>query len=283
MRDGSHTPPGGVGVGLTARIRGVPLFERDGDAYLATDLCRGPWSPESLHGGPVGALLAGAVESADSGGADFHVARLTVELERLVPPHQPLTLQTVITRPGRKVQLVDATLHLNGTVVGRARAMRIRRAVVDLPDEPLLIPEPPPTDLGTIMRSTVSGFYPGFHNEACQQRFVEGSWGEPGPVTLWIRVTVPMVDDTPLTPLQRVVSAADFGSGVSTVLSWDDYTFINPEVTVYQHRPVVGEWVGMKTKTHIGPDGIGFAESELFDDGGRFGRSVQSLLVERLT
>jgi Thioesterase-like superfamily len=248
---------------------------------VATDLSRGPWSPNALHGGPVGALLAGAVETADSGGSDFHVTRLTVELERPAPPHQPLMVNTVITRPGRKVQLVEATLTLNGGVIARARALRIRRAVVAMPDEPLLVAESAPPNIGGIVHWARTGEHLGFHNEACQHRFVEGMWGEPGPVTVWIRVAVPMVDDVPLTPLQRVVAAADFGNGVSAVLPWEQYSFINPELTVHQHRSLQGEWVGMRAKSHIGPDGIGFAESELFDDAGRLGRSVQSLLIER--
>lgn len=259
----------------------MPLFERDGEFYRATDLCRGPWSQSALHGGPVSALLAGAIEAADSGGSDFHVARLTVELERPVPPHQPLAVTTQITRPGRKVQLVDATMTLDGTVIARARASRIRRAAIELPDDPLLTAEPAPTSAGVVVGSSWAEDYVGFHNTACEHRFVEGNWREPGPVTLWITVVVPMVDNEPLSPLQRVAAAADFGNGVSAVLPWDQYSFINPEITIHQHRSLRGDRVGMRTKTHLGPDSVGFAESELFDADGRFGRSVQGLLVER--
>ena len=42
---------------------GVPaLFVPDGDDLVPTDLARGPWSPESLHGGPVAALVTRATE-----------------------------------------------------------------------------------------------------------------------------------------------------------------------------------------------------------------------------
>lgn len=45
-------------------------------------------------------------------------------------------------------------------------------------------------------------------------------------------------------------------------------------------RPPTGEWVGMRTGSHDGTAGAGLAESALFDEQGRIGRSCQSLLVE---
>ena len=84
----------------------------------------------------------------------------------------------------------------------------------------------------------------------------------------------------PLSPLQRVAAAADFGNGVSGILPWENYTFINPDLTIHLHRPLVGEWVGLRAKTHASSIGVGFAESEVFDRLSRIGRSVQSLLIE---
>ena len=116
-----------------------------GELVIATDLSRGPWDPRFLHGGPVSALLAGAIESARSAefvhpshsvtaGDLMHVARCTVELERPVPVDTPMRVVTEITRPGRKVQLVDARLLVGDQVIARARGMRIRTADIALPD-----------------------------------------------------------------------------------------------------------------------------------------------------
>ena len=46
------------------------------------------------------------------------------------------------------------------------------------------------------------------------------------------------------------------------------------------HRPAQGEWICLDARTRFGSPGIGAAESELWDEDGRIGRSVQSLLVE---
>jgi hypothetical protein len=103
---------------------------------------------------------------------------------------------------------------------------------------------------------------------------------------VWIRVQVPVIAATATreaqepTPLQRAVAAADFGNGISAVMSWDDYVFINPDVAVYMWRPPKGDWIGLIATTSIGSQGTGVAESQLFDQTGRFGRGVQTLLVE---
>src|SRR5947199_377466 len=60
------------------------LFVPEGERFLPTELCRGPWSPDAQHGGPPAALLARAVERL-GGGDGMQVARLTVELLRPVP------------------------------------------------------------------------------------------------------------------------------------------------------------------------------------------------------
>lgn len=250
-----------------------------GVEVAATDLARGPWDPGALHGGPVSSLLALAVESQDPHAA-FVVARLTVELERVVPPHRRLTLSAQVLRPGRKVQLVEALLSDEGKVLARARAMCIRRGDVRLPDA-VLPGDPAPTSEGSYQPPDMTASYDGFHNAANEFRFVEGSWADRGPVVVWVRLKYPLIAGLTMSPLQRVAAAADFGNGVSAILPWENFTYINPDLTIHQLRPLVGEWVGMRVKSHVATNGVGFAESELFDSHGRVGRSVQSLLVEQ--
>ena len=70
---------------------------------------------------------------------------------------------------------------------------------------------------------------------------------------------------------------ADVGNGVSAVLDWREYLFINTELTVHLLRPPDGEWVGVDAVTRV--DGVGLAETELWDERGRLGRGAQTLLV----
>ncbi len=96
----------------------------------------------------------------------------------------------------------------------------------------------------------------------------------PGPAVDWIRLRVPLVAGEPTSPLARVVAAADFGNGVSWVLSrLDGWQFINPDLTVYVHRPLEGEWVCLDAVTHVAEHGVGLAESRLWDGRGVVGRA----------
>ncbi len=266
------------------------LFERfDANRWTPTDYARGPWDPRACHGGPVGALLTRAVESADPDSpVDWQIARLTVELTRPVPVGRPLTLTTDIERPGRKVSLVAARLDDEGTEVARVRALRIRRTDLELPDDTVqAMADPPgsPHDAPR-QRSTwaVDDDQVAFHKDSCEHRFTEGSWDRPGAVGVWIRLLVDVVAGETPTGAQRAAAAADFGNGVSGGLPIDRHTFINPDLTVHLLRPPVGEWIGMRTASYYGTattsTGAGFAESALYDLDGRLGRSVQSLILD---
>jgi len=259
------------------------IFVRDGERFVPTELARGPWSPDAQHGGAPGALLARAVERFEGGAAMF-VSRLTIELLRPVPI-APLELRTRFARPGRKVQLVEASLFNADAEVARCTALRIRRTQLQLPPDLLRIAPPPGPSTGLAGQPPWAAQvgYRAFHNAGVEHRFVAGNFEEPGGATDWIRLRAPLVEGEETSPLSRVAAAADFGNGVSWVVSRDQgYSFINPDLTVYLHRYPVGEWVCLDAVTHVQPHGVGLAESALFDEQGLIGRAVQSLLLDRV-
>jgi len=258
------------------------LFVPDGDRFVSTELTRGPWTPEAQHGGPPAALLARAVERAGNGDGML-VARLTVELLRPVAV-VPLTVTAKVVRPGRKVQLVEASMRAGDVEVARATALRIRTA--DLPlSAPIAVDSPPPAPESGSASLPPWGdaiAYRSFHRDGVEHRFVKGSFTEPGPATDWIRLRVPLVAGEPTSPLARVTAAADFGNGISWALSrTEGWQFINPDLTIYLHRHPTDEWVCLESRTSVEPHGVGLAESRLWDRRGPLGRSLQSLLLDR--
>jgi acyl-coenzyme A thioesterase PaaI-like protein len=268
------------------------LFQLDGEHVVPTEFSRGPWTPDALHGGPVAALAARAVESIPTD-EPMHVTRLTVELLRPVPL-APLSVSASVSRPGRKVQLVDARISSGDRDVAWGRALRVRlqRSGSDSPDfpgasspssgpVPGVDPGAPPAHHGGYRSPAPIGTYRAFHNAGAELVYVAGEFDGRGPATVWVRLAVPVVPGEEPTPLQRVVAAADFGNGVSSELDFAHYVFINPDLTVYLHRPALGEWVCLDASTNIGIPGAGLAQSALWDMHGPIGRSIQSLLVER--
>lgn len=252
------------------------LYLNDGDQVVPTRLTVGPWSPDNQHGGAPSALLAGAIERvpADS---EMMLARISVEILRPVPLC-PMRLGVEVTRPGKKVQLIESTLFEDETPIVHAVGLRLRRADLDLPFEPQPSTAWPHPD-----HTPPSDHFPNpgaFGEEAMETRSVEGDFNVPGPAKIWFRLTVPVLEGHDTSPVENAVAAADFGNGVSNLdpnLSW---LFINPDLNVRFARPPEGEWVLLDSVSHLYATGTGLAESALYDLTGRFGRSTQSLLVE---
>ena len=262
------------------------LFEIDGERFVPADITRGPWSPDAMHGGPPSALLARAIERFEDG-ERMLVTRVTVELMRPVPL-VPLHLDVRFDRPGKRVQLVAASLRAAGVEVARATGLRMRRSVLEYGPQPLqpVLPPPPPPETGHDRgdRDLQPGEPIAFHLVAVDHRVVEGAFERPGPAVDWIRVRHPLVTSEATSPLCRAVMAADFGNGLSAVLQRSEgYSYINADLTVYLHRHPVGEWVCLDARSEVAPTGIGLAESRLWDQQGPIGRSLQSLLIEHRT
>jgi hypothetical protein len=259
------------------------LFEPVEGGWLPTAWARGPWSPDTLHGGPAAALLARTAEArGDDDGTEitWQPARLTVELLRPVPV-APLSVTATLTRPGRKVQVVDTGLRTaEGTVVASARLLRVRDADVPAPVSTGDQHPPPGPAQSSPSRPSVDT-YDGFHNRGVEHRFAVGTFEEPGPASDWIRLAVPVVPGEEPSPLQRVAAAADFGNGISRVVDFGELQFINPDLTIHLHRLPIGEWVCLEAVTWMEARGLALAESRLWDEHGPLGRSLQSLLVDR--
>ena len=254
-----------------------PIFVSEDGRFVPTELARGPWDPESLHGGAPAGLIAREIERTAEG--ELFLARLSVEF--LGPgPLAPLEVTTEVLRPGRRMQLVGAALRAGDRYLCRATAVRIRRTEQPLTQATEREPAPPGPDGIETDAASPAAYAPTFA-DAFEQRFVTGGYAEPGPATVWMRLRVPLVDHEEPSPLVRAVAAADFGNGVSSALDWATHVFVNPDLTVYLDRPVEGEWVCLEARTRIDPHGTGNAESALYDAAGRVGRSLQSLYVDR--
>jgi len=247
------------------------------DRFRATELTQGPWGPGLQHAGPPAALLGRAIEGHDDR-AGMRVARVTFEIARPVPIAE-LTVATRTLRGGRSVELVESTLHSGDIELMRATALRIRTAELGLPAALTPGPRLPGPPAGRTEPFFPTGQDVGYHT-AMEFRFVAGSFLEPGPATVWMRMRHPLVPGEPPSPLCRVLIAADSGNGVSAALDFRTWRFINPDLTVYLLRPPVGEWVALEAST-TAADGIGLADTTLHDEQGPIGRSAQALYVDR--
>lgn len=256
------------------------LYVMDGDFFRPTPLTVGPWSPDAQHGGPPAALLAGVIEGTPSD-VEMMVARVTVELLRPVPLDL-LSVTTEVVGPGRRVQLVGASMSHGDQEVTRALGLKIRLADLDLPIENPEGQKP----LGPEQGRPPTWFENAgaFATQAMEIRMLQGDFSEAGPGKAWFRLRVPVVEGEATSPVERVAAAADFGDGVSNLVGQDirDWVFINPDLEIRMARKPEGEWICIDSETQLHPTGTGLATSFLSDRKGRLGVAAQSLFVDEV-
>jgi hypothetical protein len=259
------------------------LYERDDDGrYLPTELTRGPWNPDHQHAGPPAALLARAVEEAGTMAAG-QTARLSCDI--LAPvPLAPLAVDTRTLRAGRRIEQIEATLSGAGDSRPLMRATAWRMRTHETTEVATHEPPPPPRS-----EAESVGFegWPGddevAYRDALEWHWMHGSFTDPGPACVWTRLSYPLVAGTETGPLERLLVMADAASGVSAILNWDEWLFVNLDLGIHLERPPRGEWMAMDAQTRIGDTGAGLCTSVLSDELGRVGVSTQSLLVEPRT
>jgi hypothetical protein len=253
------------------------IFEPVGDGvYRPTEAALSPWSDQALHGGPPTMLMAREVERFPADQRMF-ITRLTVELMRAVG-RTPLEVRSRLVRPGRKVQLVEASLWNGDQEVARATALRLRRAEVEVPSDL----EPPPHGPPESVKEWSGGYRSGdvYHLLGVEGRSEVNPGGTFGPRWAWFRLKLPLVPGEEPSGLVRICAAADFPNGISNVVDPRRTSYLNPDLTVYVHRLPIDEWVMVDARTWLEGHGSGVAEGALYDRRGRIGRSLQSLIVE---
>lgn len=248
----------------------------DGDLFEASKWTRGPWNPKYQHAGPPAALAAGRLETMLSEG--FRLVRLSIEIPRPVPVGR-LRLVRAFRREGSTVKVLTARLSSDdGKLVLAAEALALAEAELGIEPEQAVMEEDLPS-------AGVSARFPFFDADsnyaaAMDLRFTRGAFGE-GDVMAWLRMRLPLLEGQAPSPIERLMTAADSGNGVSQRLRVRDFTFVNPDLVVTTYRPARGEWIGLAARTDLDNRGVGMADTRLYDEHGPIGRGVQTLVVRK--
>jgi hypothetical protein len=250
-------------------------------AWASTDLTRGPWHLDHQHAGPPIALAARSIERAAAALELTHIARLTANLLRPVPITE-LAVEVETEYAGRNVAHFSARLLAGGKEVARLTAVAQREGALDLPPglpgHPL--PQAPRSvELSPQQRFPFSTKMTGYQ-DLIESRMAEGVMFR-GPSAVWFRMRYPLVAGEEPSALQRVAVAADSGNGISAVLGFDRYIFVNSDLTINLLRKAESKWICIDARTLLGPNGGGLAEARIFDSLGLIGRSTQSLAIRR--
>ena len=254
----------------------VPLGE---GRYRATRLTRGPWEPGHQHAGPPIALVARDVLRAAAPLELTHLARITANLLRPIPIAEvAIAVQTDYA--GRNAAHFSASMSAEGKEVARFTALVQRESPLELPAG---LPGHPPPRAPRAPEASAPGQFPFASDDPGYSQLVETRVAEGrmfrGPCAIWFRLRHPILAGESPLPAERVAVAADSGNGISAILDFRKYLFVNSDLTINLLRRPRGEWICIQARTLFGPDSGGLAESAIYDEAGLIGRGSQSLAV----
>jgi hypothetical protein len=250
----------------------VPLAK---DRFRATDATVGPWDSKLQHGSPPAALLARTIERSLPRG-DARIAEMTFAFLGPVPVGE-LAVDVEVLRPGARVERSRARLSVAGRAVLEATAWRIAVAADRVPR--VAAPDPLPPLPGPQEQKLFPDVPPFGYGEALEWRFAEGAFDQLGPATVWSRARIPLLEGEELSPICRLLIMVDSANGLSAELPLSKYMCVPVELYVSLQRHPRGEWVAMRARTSLEPDGVGLTRAELFDEEGFIGVASQTLFA----
>lgn len=256
-------------------------FPLQARGFRSSALTRGPWHPEHQHAGPPVALVCRAVEQAAQEHGLTHISRLTANLIRPVPIGD-LVVEVMTDYVGRNAGHFSAHLMAGNKDVGRFTALVQKETQLDLGDQ---LPGHPLPVIPVNPQDAAESHFPFAgkdigYGDLVETRTARGTMFN-GPCAIWFRLRHPLVQGEQASAYQRVAVAADSGNGISAILDYQEYSFVNSDLTINLLRRPVGEWICLDARSCFGANGCGLAESSLYDIEGLIGRATQSLAVRK--
>lgn len=254
------------------------LYVRDGDLVVPTELARGPWRPDALHGGAVAALLASALDVPGR-----TPVRVTFDLLRSVP-YSPLRVVVRAPEGGDRVVRQTVSLLSGSTEVATAQALAIRQVDLELPSRAV-----PPNPFDGVDVPDLTRTRPKvaelvgwrcFDSDAISARTLASELPDYA-MGIYVKLLVPVIAGEPTPSISRAAAAADYASSsLAGKMHFDSWSFMNADLTLHLSRVPAQEWIGLAGTAVIDPNGSGLSIAQLFDPNGRLGQSIQSLVVE---
>ena len=253
----------------------MAYFERLGEGrFLATDEVGGAWSTDEQHIAPALGLLAHEVLRGRDGRRDdgLQLGRLSYDLLGTVPVAE-VAVDVRVVRPGRTIELVEATLSHDGRDIVRLRAWLLQRSDTRAVAGTAFAPMPDPDALPEWDPTTV---WPGGFIASADVRREQV---EPGRARFWVRSRTTLLAGEDVSELASFIALLDIANGMTVRADPGAVAFPNVDLTAHFFAEPSGEWVGFDTTVSFGPTGLGLTESVVHDRTRPVGTLSQSLTV----
>jgi acyl-Coa thioesterase superfamily protein/acyl-CoA thioesterase superfamily protein len=241
-------------------------------SYRPTRHAQGAWAPDQQHMGPISGLLVQVLEEC-SPRPELTLSRVVFDILGVITLDE-VTVQAEVVRPGRTIELLEATMIQHERVVVRAHAWRLLTSDTSQLAGRSTAPMPGPDQATSWDGSETwsGGFIASLEMKVLPDR-------RPGRGQVWIRPRVPVLESTRPRELARFVGMVDTMNGVAIRVPPDTATFPNTDLTVHLFRQPSGVWLGLDVEVAFGSTGVGMTSAVLHDETGEFGRALQILTL----
>ena len=246
----------------------------DDTRFRPSDLVRGAWNPQEMHIAPALGLLTHAVERHHRQVHDdgMRAARMSFDILGTIPI-DVVDVEVRVLRPGRTIELVEATLSHGGrpAVLGRVWMMATRDTSALRGGAMPAMPHPE-----TMEQWQPSDVWDGaFVGSIDILRREEA----PGRGQAWLRPQLPLLDSEPVSLTARALGVLDVANGIAVRVPPTAAMYPNLDLTAHLAGEPRGEWIGLDTAVTFGPDGVGLTHSIVHDETGPIGAVEQILTV----
>ena len=253
------------------------FYERAGtDTFVATRAASSPWDARMQHGGPPTALIAHAIAAAHPRD-DVRIARVASEFLGAIPLGT-MRVRTRVARPGKRIEMIEAAIEIDGRDAVSARVWRIATQATGSVPPGVTPPEPVPPIPSS--PPPVPGWMSFGYGQATEWRYLHGG-GVLGPAAVWTRPRVPLVAGETTSPVEKAILVADSANGISAELPMAEWLFVPPSLSLAFERYPAGEWVLLDARTTLASDGIGATTLKLADERGWLAYGTQALFIEK--
>ena len=237
---------------------------------------QGAWNAHEQHMAPATGVMCAELE-AFMPREDLRIGRVGLDILGLIPL-QPFSISTKVLRPGKTIELIEATMVANGRACIVARAWRMQisdtRAIAGTEDRDIKRPEELADWTG--MKQRAGGFIESMQFKADAER-------RAGKGVVWMNNDLEMVEGQTTSSFVHLLGMVDTANGIVPRAKPGEWAFPNLDLHIDLLRLPQGKWLGLDTCQQYGSDGIGLTSSVLHDELGVFGRSEQILTLRPMS
>ncbi|MEV0336744.1 thioesterase family protein [Nocardia sp. NPDC050717] len=241
--------------------------------FVPTAHAGGAWNDDEQHFSPVAGLIVHEIQRARPADSALVLSRISFDILGVIG-FEEFDIEVRTVRPGRTIELVEATVTIGGRSVVSARAWMLSTQNTDsvAGGEPDRLPAP-----DTLSPWPLTSVWAGGYIASVDFRPVDRP--QPGRTTAWIRSPFTLVAGETAEPLASFIALVDTANGIAVRQEPTKWMFPNLDLTIHLYRQPAGSWTGLDTSVTFGTAGQGLTSTVLHDIHGPVGVAEQILTV----